>query len=698
MKDFELAQGEMKAGLKTAIASALLFAVIPFFILTFLTSMMSGVLSPDDRMFREALLQLRGILLPFSIPVVVLGFFASYYLKGTRSRLLFACLSALAILAYAFAMFLGTDLRSALQAIGVALDLQLLFLLALIGVALLTLRYLGTYLRFRPEWLRSVGVETSPITRQPRVGMAEFDLANGSFCRGNASAKSAGIWFAVVPALSLMLVAFFGSIITDSTDPALTSFLAVLGDMAWMAALLSLPLILLAWFRGFYPRGSLPRMTFGVAFALLTAVYLYFLLIQTGLQASLADLGFVIDVESIFLMLLLLVAFLLLKSVGEMADERKNWKRDVGLKVESKTLDPDSRWADLEPRYGKFEKGFKEGQRALLCFIVLPVIVLTILPAILASLHDPIATSFVPILQAMIGVALLCGIPVVVLGFAKGCYPKGSGGRTMFALLMMAFIGVYLFALLLGGELEAAISAAGLPLDLDPIWGLLLVLVLFHGVMDLAELADYRRQWKVAIGRKVEPVQEEESHGLMLDFRPRYGRYLVGAKGAKSALKKYLIWPSISIIVLIAVIQVLMDQFSLSQLSVIADDLRSITGVLLIFIIPVMVLTFLRGFYPKGSISRLSFAWGLCAALAFWLWSITLAGKFALDLEVQGATVGVQLDLSGIILILMALQLLWGLYYTAEFVSYRKDWIKNSYQPVDERVKRPRPLKPVSKA
>jgi hypothetical protein len=528
--------------------------------------------------------------------------------------------------------------------------------------------------------------------------MAEFTLAHGNFCQGNAFAKSAGIWFALVPSLSLTIFVFLVSISRQSPDPALTSFLAVLGSIAWMAALLSLPLIGLAWFRGFYPKGTVPRLVFGIAFALMIAVYLYLLLVASDLQTSLDGLGLTLDVQSIFLVLLLLVIFLLLKYVGEMADERRTWKRNNGMKVEVHRPNPEGRWADLDPHYGKFERGFKESQRALMFFIVLPVILLMILIAILATVQDPTVASFVPVLQDLSGVVLLYGIPVVALGFAKGFYLKGSGGRLLFALLMMVAIAVYLFALLLGGKVESAIVSAGLPLDLDAIWALLLVLVLFHGIMDVAEMLDNRRRWKIAIGRKVRPVVEEEHHDLLLDFRPRYGRYLTGCKEAKSALKKYVIVPGIIIIIMIAAVQALIDQFSLPQLSVILDDLRSISSVLLAFALPLLALTFLRGFYPKGSVSRLTFAWIVCGVLAGWLWSITLGGQFATDLELQGATVGVQLDLSGIILIFVVLELLWGLYYTAEYISYRKDWIANRYQPVDEGVKRPRSLEPAIRA
>lgn len=698
MKDFELSQGKIGNGLKGAIVAALLYAVLPFFILTFLNSVMGGSLDPNQRMLREALLQLRGTVLLFSLPIVVLGFFASYYLKGTRSKLLFGVMSAFAILAYAFALFLGPDLGNALTALEVELDLDLLFIMTVVGVALLCLRHAGTYLRSRSGWLMSIGVETQAKKVEARSGMAEFGPRHGNFCQANAHAKNTAIWFALIPSLLLTLMQFLASAAGFGAEAAQAAFLSTLGDMAWIAALLSLPLIALAWFRGFYPRGTVSRLLFGGGFALMLVLYLNALLLGSDLQAGLADLGVTLNLGDIFLMLLLLVAFLGLKYVAELKDERRSWKRSAGIKVDERSVDPESRWADLDPHYGKFERGFKESQRALMLFIVIPVILITVLIAFLATMSDPTISSFVAVLQMLSGIALLYGIPVVALGFAKGFYPKGCGGRLLFALLMVPFIAVYAFALLLQGELQATIAAAGLPLDLNAIWGLLLLVIVFRGIMDLAELADNRRSWKISIGRQVKQLVPDERHGPLLDFHPRYGRYMTGTKEARAALRKYIVTPAIIIIILIAVVQVLIDTFSFTQLSIILDDLRSVSSVLLLFAMPVLALTFLRGFYPKGSVSRLSFAWTLCALLAWWLWSITLGGKFATDMQFQEATLGVQLDLSGVILIFMVLELLWGLYYVAEFISYRRDWINNRYQPLDESVKRPKPQGPSIKA
>lgn len=698
MKDFELSQGKMEAGLKGAIFDVLAYAVVPFLLLTFFSSMMGGSPDPDERALSAALLQVRTALLLLSLPVILLRFFSAYYFKGTRSRLAFGIAGSFAVLAYAYVLFLGEGLQQAVSAVGVELDLSLFFVLAAIGAVLQIMGHVGTYISHWAGWLKSVGLEDLTPPFKARTGLAEFGTRNGDFCMGNATARGAAVRYALLPSMLFALMLLLMSISDYAQGPAQLPLLEALRSMEWGAVLLAIPLIALAWLRGYYPRGTISRLSFGALSALFLSVYIYVLLIGSGLQAGLQALGLTLDLGQVFLLLLLLVAFLLLKYVGEMADERRMWRQRVGLPVKERRMDPQSRSADLDPRYGRFEHGFREAQRALLSFIVVPVIVLAIGVAVLAKVANPTLSIFVLVLQDMGGVALLFGIPIVALAFGRGFYPKGCLGRLLFSLAAVLFVAFYVLALLLGGRLEAAFADAGLPLDLDAIWAFLLVLVAFRAVTALAETADFRREWKASIGRKVLAVAEEERHGMLLDFRPRYGRFVAGAKEARSAAKKYLVVPSIIVIVMIAALQAVIDSLSVPQLSSILDDLRAISAAMVLFALPVIALTFMRGFYPKGAFSRLVFAWATCGALALWLWSVALGGRLATDLEMQGVTVGLQLDVSGVILIFVVLELLWSLYHTAEFLSYRKDWIANRFQPVNDDVRRRAPERPALKA
>jgi len=87
--------------------------------------------------------------------------------------------------------------------------------------------------------------------------------------------------------------------------------------------------------------------------------------------------------------------------------------------------------------------------------------------------------------------------------------------------------------------------------------------------------------------------------------------------------------------------------------------------------IPIAVLSFFRGFYPKGSIPRAIMGVGVAALTGLWLWLVTQGGLLTIDLGEAGATV----DFSGFIYLLLAGAALKGLYYVAEMSSYRKEWL-----------------------
>ena len=687
MRDFELRQGRKESGLIASMLAALFYIVLPFFVCTLIAVFFGEPQDQGTLEFTDSLLQLRFTALLFGLPIVLLSFPQGFYLRGTRSRLLFGIAVAALIVLYGYMLLLNGTLEGGLQAIGIDLDLALMFMLVVMASILKCLRYLSEYDAHRNEWLKSVGTEVPLKPRPTTTGMKEFSLRHGDFVQGTVSAKRAVYKLVVIPVLILVILPAFINLIDLGTAGwiALTDAMQV---MAWSIVALAFPLLALAWFMGSYPRGTVSRLAFGLSYAAILALYLYLLLLQSGLQGALYGLEVRVDMGQIFLILMFLVIFVALRQIGDLIDSRKAWKKRLGIPVAERTISPERPGADFDPHSGKFEGGFKEAQTALLEFIVVPVIIAIIFVAVLASFSNPTTDSFADLVERLGNVFVLYGIPIVAFAFGKGFYPRGCLGRLAFALLMIACVTVLAFALLLGGDLEQAIRDAGLPLDLDALWALLLALILFHGLTQAAELLDHRRGWKIGIGRKVKERVEEERHSPFLDFRIRYGRCVSGMREATKALKRYMIWPSVIVLILIAVLEMVIAQLGVNQLSVLLDALRSITGVLLLFLVPIVVLTFLRGFYPKGSFSRLTFAWTMCIALAYWIWSITLQGKVGTEISMQQMLLGVDLDLSGIILIFVALELLWGLYYSVEFLSYRRSWIENRYQPVDEGIKR----------
>jgi hypothetical protein len=74
----------------------------------------------------------------------------------------------------------------------------------------------------------------------------------------------------------------------------------------------------------------------------------------------------------------------------------------------------------------------------------------------------------------------------------------------------------------------------------------------------------------------------------------------------------------------------------------------------------------------------------VAVTIAIWIWAVTLGGKISSNINLGLTSLGINLDFLGLVYLFMIASLLWGLYYTAEFFSYRKSWIANEFQPVDD--------------
>jgi hypothetical protein len=303
--------------------------------------------------------------------------------------------------------------------------------------------------------------------------------------------------------------------------------------------------------------------------------------------------------------------------------------------------------------------------------------------ALLGALDSPLAAGIEEVLGWEGDALLVWGLIVMALSFVMAFYPGGSLGRLLFGLARALFIGLYLWAILLGGELEAFVRSQGLPLSLEPIWMLLYVFIGFLCLFRIGEYVDRRRAFLVSILRALPRAPEKARHDALTDFHPRYGRCIVGVKEARKAAGRYWIWPSILILVISSVLIALADSLQMEHMDLLSQELERAMAVILWFALPLLLVTFLRGFYPKGSWSRFCFGWAVAILLAIWIWLVTDGGQLLSSMAVEGVRIGVDLDVSGLVLVFMGLEMLWGLYFTVEFISYRKEWMLNGYLPVN---------------
>ncbi|MGE4274620.1 MAG: hypothetical protein AB7E27_00990 [Candidatus Methanomethylophilaceae archaeon] len=122
-----------------------------------------------------------------------------------------------------------------------------------------------------------------------------------------------------------------------------------------------------------------------------------------------------------------------------------------------------------------------------------------------------------------------------------------------------------------------------------------------------------------------------------------------------------------------------------------AESLESLKEVLalvretaILYAIPIIILAFPKGFYPKGNFGRVPFGILQSLTIALWIWYVTQGGILPIDVEIPleivsgvetTATVSLNLILTGFIYLFMLMALAKGGYYFVEFGANRKKYL-----------------------
>ena len=110
---------------------------------------------------------------------------------------------------------------------------------------------------------------------------------------------------------------------------------------------------------------------------------------------------------------------------------------------------------------------------------------------------------------------------------------------------------------------------------------------------------------------------------------------------------------------------------------------------LLLFIgVPIAVISFFKGFYPKGSVSRLTFALIIVALICAWIYIAALGGHISVSMNVSSTNIHFNLNYEPLLWLFIIGAALWGIYWSVEAVVYRKDWKQNGFMPVDDKALR----------
>jgi hypothetical protein len=152
------------------------------------------------------------------------------------------------------------------------------------------------------------------------------------------------------------------------------------------------------------------------------------------------------------------------------------------------------------------------------------------------------------------------------------------------------------------------------------------------------------------------------------EFDLKIGSWSKGTVAAVLGGLKYLIVPVIILIFSTSLItdtggQEIADQLGLGE----------IMSAVIMVGIPITIVSFFRGYYPKGSVSRLTFGIIVVALVCLWIWLVTRGGNLALEFD----QFGLGLVVTGFVLLFILAAALKAGLYLAEYFSYRKEWLSS---------------------
>ena len=351
---------------------------------------------------------------------------------------------------------------------------------------------------------------------------------------------------------------------------------------------------------------------------------------------------------------------------------------------------------------GSLEGALRSAALAVVQFIIVPLVIFILIGSVLTSFSPTSVKHLAQLMEDYKFYIIVFGAALSVLAALKGFYPKGSISRLTFDMAMIPFYALLVWSFDMGGKMAPAFSAAGFPFKLDLVLWLITLFIVFKSLYKLAEFIDFRRPFLQGLARTYpgiraplpRPTEDPKAHRFWQDFRPRYGRFLAGMTEADKALLKFVIFPLLMIIILGAVIQSTqgMLESMTGRAGGNADGLFGLgsatldrLSTLLLFIgLPIAGISFFKGFYPKGSVSRLTFALIIVALICAWIFFAALGGHISVSMDVLSSAIHFSLNFEPLLWLFILGAALWGIYWAVEAFIYRKDWKQNGFQPVDD--------------
>jgi len=315
-------------GSVTATVHALKYLAVPYILFTVGLMVLSGQDGPQR--VADLLTEMQTLVLIFGIVLTVLGFFKGAYPKGSYSRFLFGITASVLVIVYVFSLLLGGRTEDVIAREAFELDLYLIFVLFFFPALLAVLMQFGEFADSRRPFLEMDGRIAVKEKEDPKDHRFyhDFRVHYGSLYNGLKLARSTLIGFVIIPLIVIILMkAGFSSLNVEEVD----SMMSNLDDISSYMVTLGVPMAALAFFKGFYPKGSFSRFVPAIAMVLITLYWIWVI----GLEGkfvfdSIEEISINLDYSQLLLLVMVGTALWIVYYVLELLLYRPEWK-DAGF-------------------------------------------------------------------------------------------------------------------------------------------------------------------------------------------------------------------------------------------------------------------------------------------------------------------------------------------------------------------------------
>jgi hypothetical protein len=674
-----LGDGTLSAGISGLIGRFLLFVALPSICVFFLITIAGSEAGGNAMAFKNALYRLEFLLLVAGSAASIVGAVASYHLRRTKARLYLGLLYVATLVVYAAALFLAGPMSDALGALGWDYPMLLPFVSALFVISAIAFRFLREYRYFSSTNAAGQGEEW-----RPELGWGEFDLRVGDTVPGLASAERYILRNLLRTQLILIVLIGFLYICGFDRSGIEGRFLQVVMDITALFLFMGIPLVILAFFKGYYPKGTRSRVFFNLATSLLYLFLLFWVFVGSGLDQFLLDNGLNVPLFPMALAIVIWAAIEVLLANAEFDEERANWLQSAGhtppVKAPPVKKRERKRLRDFDLSLGNAGRGLKAARKELLLYIVIPEAIIVMGIALVRSLA--IGGTNYNILGSWTIIVLGAGMLVTFVGFWRGFYPPGSYSRLASGLMLVPAISLYFLALGMQGSFYEALRQMGIMLYTPGVELLIIIFIMLVAFRQVAEFADARRDWLQACGKEVRPYKPIPKMTRIQEFRVRFASKRDGVVWAGKGMVRYVFYTSIAIIFIITAIDSAVYFGTGMELKAFSSTLSHMFIGLVLIAIPLAASRAFYGFYPQGSISKLTAGYLMCGVGAFYTYSSFRGGTMTMVSEGDIMTAGVAIDFTFIVVLFTIGWMIWAVTVTAEYFAFREAWVANGYRPV----------------